>query len=1152
MKTCSTDNALKIMRSVLQFVVVLVLLLQVNLTVAQQDSVFWFAAPEVSASAGDSPVYLRFLTYGNPATVTVTQPANGGFAPIILNIPANNVDSINLTPFLASIESPAADVVSNNGLKITSTSLISAYYELMAPSNMEIFSLKGQKGIGTNYYTPFQKFWDNDVTTPATFSAIDIVATTDATTVLITPRTDVVGHVGTVTYSVTLNEGETYSARDMNVTGATSLAGSIIASDKPVAVTTFSGALMSNGCTSSMGDQITTADFAGRDFIIQKGTAADEHVYILATQNGTNITIDNSGTTTTLINWSETYEYALTDDINYIHTDKPVYVLQASGNGCNLAGAQVPNLFCAGTYSTAFTRSTTDSLGLLLYTRTGFEDDFALNGNGALIPAGAFSAVPGTGGAFQVALIYFNTGDVPVDSYNEVTNAGDVFGMAVLNGEHGDGSSFAYLSEFNSYPFVTAGLNDTICANTSLALTGLVGGGSVTGVWGSTGFGSFANGNSALVNSYVPSPLDTLVSPINLILTSTGPCPVLKDTLVLIVEPAPIVNANADQTVCANNAQVQLSGSIGGGTTTGTWSTLGSGTFTPNDSTLNALYIPSPADTVAGTVSLVLTSTNNGSCVQETDTMMVTITTAPTVEAGADTITVCSNNADVALAGSVSGASVTGKWTTAGGGLFTPNNLILNCTYQPSPADIANGQVMLYLESTNNGTCSIATDSLLVMFSASPVVEAGVNIIACSNDPAIDLNGLVTGPTATGQWSGGAGTFNPADTDLNATYTPTAAEITAGGFVLTLTSTNNLTCNAESDNVQVSFVAPPFANFDYTEVCFEDETEFTDFSLPGFGTITNWDWDFGDTNGSVSQDDVHTYTQPGSYTVTLITTTSIGCSDTTTETVNVFELPVANFNYAANCDGQQIIVDFTDSSYSANDTIDYWFYDFGGQGTAAAQNPSQLFIGDGNFIITQIVGTIHGCVDTVIQTINIPPRPEAGFYYNTSNGLNIGAEFSFYDTSYNATSWFWDFDDGNSSTSQDPTNVYFANGTYIVTQYVYGDLGCADSISQLITINTVTTEIDVLIPNAISPNNDGKNDVWKLDFINLLYPEAEIVIFNRWGQELFYSRGYATPWNGRYEGELVPDGTYYYVINLNDENEPEPFKGTILVLTSGN
>ncbi|MBK9191571.1 MAG: IgGFc-binding protein [Crocinitomicaceae bacterium] len=204
---------------------------------SQQDTVFWFAAPDISTAEGQSPIYLRFQSYSSPATVTVTQPANGAFVPVVLNLTANDADSINLTAFIASIESPSANTINTTGIKVSSTSNITAYYEVAAASNREIFSLKGSKALGTNFYTPFQKFWNNAVVAPATFSSIEIVATQDNTTVLITPKTNITGHVANVTFSINLDEGETYSARDTDVNASTSLAGSIVSSDKPIALT---------------------------------------------------------------------------------------------------------------------------------------------------------------------------------------------------------------------------------------------------------------------------------------------------------------------------------------------------------------------------------------------------------------------------------------------------------------------------------------------------------------------------------------------------------------------------------------------------------------------------------------------------------------------------------------------------------------------------------------------------------------------------------------------------------------------------------------------------------------------------------------------------------------------------------------------------
>lgn len=1127
-------------------IVALMLMFGVNLN-AQKDTTFWFAAPEISTAIGDTPILLRFLTYDNPSTITISQPANGTFTPIVLTLAANSIDSVDLTSFLNDLEIPLGNIVENTGLKISSTAPITAYYELVANSNREVFSLKGSQSLGTNFYTPFQKSWDNGVTSPASFSAIEIVATQNNTTVLITPKTAIVGHNANASFSITLNEGETYSARDLSLSADSSLSGTIVSANKDIAVTVFSGALTNSGCLSTMGDQITPTDYIGNDYIIYKGNSATEKIFILSTENATSLTIENTTTTNTLINWSETYAYDLTDSITHIHSSKRIYVWHASGNGCNLSGTQVPNIFCTGTYSTNFSRATADSLNLFLFVKAGFEGDFELNGNNAIISSSLFYDVPGMNGTYKAANIYLPTSAVAVNSFNKLVNTSDVFGLGILNGGNLKGSGYTYLSEYTSYPFIEAGNQDTVCANSILNINGIIGGGDVSGLWSTSGFGSFSFGNDTLSNQYLVNELDTVISPINIILSSTGRCTPLKDTIKLYISPAPFVNANTNQTVCANNSSVQLNGTVSGGASSGQWTTTGNGNFLPNDSTLNAIYYPAPTDTTNGGVELILTSTNFGICNEVSDTMQVFITTSPTVEANADTIFVCKNNSLVNLNGAVSGATSTGKWTTSGNGLFLPDNLTLNGDYQPSPLDISSGSIQLFIESTNNGNCAIAKDSLIVIFTPKPIVDAGSSLISCANNSSVQLNGIISGPTSTGFWSGGNGSYNIDSTSLTAIYTPTAAEINSGIFYLTLSSTNNLNCNAESSVVQINVVSPPLANFNFTNECLGKNIDFTDFSLSGSGVIDSWDWDLGDQTTASSQDTNHTYASSNIFNVQLIVGTDIGCSDTVVKQVTVYELPIASFDYASDCSSGQIILSFNDQSTS-NDVLDYWFYDFGNAGAANSENPTQLFTTNGNYNITHIVGTENNCYDTIVMPIVIPSKPVAGFYYNTNEGLNIGAEFNFIDTSSYSDSYIWDFDDGNSSTEANPSNTFFNNGVYNVMQHITSSFGCKDSITIAITINTVTEEISSLIPNAISPNGDDKNDVWKLDFLSYLETDITVDIFNRWGQLVFHSDGYTTPWDGTFNGNLVADGTYFYVINLNDESENPIFKGNILVM----
>jgi hypothetical protein len=168
-----------------------------------------------------------------------------------------------------------------------------------------------------------------------------------------------------------------------------------------------------------------------------------------------------------------------------------------------------------------------------------------------------------------------------------------------------------------------------------------------------------------------------------------------------------------------------------------------------------------------------------------TDNITLNFTPSPVVNAGA-AVSLCANNAVVSLNGSVSGA--TGGVWSGGAGSFTPNNTTLNATYTPTAGEIAAGTLTLTLTSTGNGNCNAVAASRVITFTPAPVVNAGANASVCANNSAISLNGSVTGATG-GTWTVVQERTAPNNTTLNATYTPSAAERTAGTVTLTLTST---------------------------------------------------------------------------------------------------------------------------------------------------------------------------------------------------------------------------------------------------------------------------------------------------------------------------------------------------------------------------
>ncbi len=106
---------------------------------------------------------------------------------------------------------------------------------------------------------------------------------------------------------------------------------------------------------------------------------------------------------------------------------------------------------------------------------------------------------------------------------------------------------------------------------------------------------------------------------------------------------------------------------------------------------------------------------------------------------------------------------------------------------------------------------------------------------------------------------------------------------------------------------------------------------------------------------------------------------------------------------------------------------------------------------------------------------------------------------------------------------------------------------CPSSTDTLKIVTQLCNELDPEFPTVITPNNDGKNDLFVINFIEQIYPDLQVTIFNRWGSIVFESTGYEEPWDGSYNGEPLPMGTYFYRIELND-SENTVYTGSISII----
>jgi gliding motility-associated-like protein len=619
-------------------------------------------------------------------------------------------------------------------------------------------------------------------------------------------------------------------------------------------------------------------------------------------------------------------------------------------------------------------------------------------------------------------------------------------------------------------PVTYAGTDTTVCGNNPVVqLNGNVTGGSGFGIWSSSGSGAFMPSDSVLNAVYLPDSADITNGNVTLMLTPINSCLPIPDSLTVTITPPTIVDAGNDTTVCSSITSVFLNGTVSGGTSGGTWSTTGNGSFAPSADSLNTIYTFGAADSAAGSVMLVLTSTNNGMCSAISDTINVTISNTTTAFAGNDTV-VCANNASVTLNGTLT--SGTGQWLTSGSGTFVPSDSILNPVYIPSASDIAGGNVFLTLSSF--GSCTPVNDTLVLTITPAPLVNAGPDMTVCGS--TIMLSGTADTIASGAFWTTtGTGTFSPNDSSLNSTYTPGLAD--ADTLMFMLTSYGNGLCNAVTDTVMIFRNVQPSAGFSTSGMCNGQAVSFNDTSNANGGTITGWAWSFGSGGGtSVLQNPTFTYPSEGTYPVTLVVSSGTGCYDSITQMITIAPAPVVSYTFASNCQNTPVV--FTDASSISSGSIVLWSWDFTDGNSSSNQHPSNTFDSSGVYNIVLTVTSDLGCSSSSTQALSVNASPQAGF----TAALNCGSlSANFTDTSAissgSISNYSWTFGDGGTSSLQNPAYDYAGAGTYTVTLIVTSNNGCSDTAS-------ASVEPGIPVTAAYVPNGGNYNVNQSVSFDN--------------------------------------------------------------------
>lgn len=390
---------------------------------------------------------------------------------------------------------------------------------------------------------------------------------------------------------------------------------------------------------------------------------------------------------------------------------------------------------------------------------------------------------------------------------------------------------------------------------------------------------------------------------------------------------------------------------------------------------------------------------------------------------------------------------------------------------------------------TINGS-SAAPATLMANFTADSV---------CNGDSTVFTN-TTSGPnpTISNVWNFGDG--SPLSTATNPSHLYSAP----GNYEVSLTVIDNM-ADTSSYTDSITVYALPVADFSAPDGC-PGIIPFTDLSTSSDGTISSFLWNFGDpasgtNNMATIQNPVHTYATSGTYAVTQIVNSSLGCTNTLVDSVTIFPFPVASFSAPAPICGE--LAQFYDSSTVLNETISGWMWDFGDAATGAsnfssAQNPMHVFSSQGSFTVTEIVYSSNGCADTT--TLMISNYIVTGSLPFIQTGDSV--YFSGFATGGSSPyTYLLDLGAGGGPTITTPNYSYvYPDGTYTACLYVWDNNGCSDTTCATFTIMTVgvsTNNNSSSIRIFPNPSRDG---LFILNIENSA--KANITVYNIIGKNI--------------------------------------------------
>ncbi len=646
----------------------------------------------------------------------------------------------------------------------------------------------------------------------------------------------------------------------------------------------------------------------------------------------------------------------------------------------------------------------------------------------------------------------------------------------------------------NPAPTITVN-NATVCVGQQTAT--LTAGGAATYTW-NTG---------ATTSTITESP--TTITIYTVIGTSASSCTATAFGTISVT-PIPTTTVNLG-TICPGNTATLTAG----GANNYTWTPNTGLTFTSN-----SVAVASPPTTTAYTVIGAI-----GTCTSSaTTTVSIVSAITPTVTSS----TPCANQT----------LTLTCTPATYTNYAWSGPNAYTSAIPNPIRTGVIAADAGTYtLHVTDAGGCTnVATINVIV--NPLPVVIANASP-ACLNQI---VNLTATGGFTSYSWSGPAGytsaTQNPSITNVSA--------VMAGSYIVTVTNANGC---INANNVQVVVYPLPIVSIAAPSA----------LCISANGTLTasgalDYTWNPAtDLNTAFGSPVLLIPTTVTNHVYVVTGQDANGCVNTATTSITVNGLPTVTIapDTTKGCTPQCVTY-----TVNAPNAAKYnWSFGNGQAKTFVAPNnmATMCYTTTGHYIPQLTLTDINGCVNTATATVITYPIPSPEFAYTPNPGTILAPTVQFLNQSSGAiiTSYNWNFGDasGAVSTLYNPSYTYADTGTYYVTLIDTSINGCTATIVQPVIIEP---DFTLYVPNAFTPNGDGKNEVFKAEGDGIL--TFTMYIFDRWGNPIFTTSNIDVGWNGRRNNstgnETLQQDVYVWKIDLSSvtNKQGKTYTGIVTLL----